>query len=398
MQKKSSDHSKAMEDAGALLAQREASVRFGRMALQSDDLDAVLTEACRLTGQALGTDLSKVMELQEDGRTLLVVAGVGWKEGVVGHERIPAVRTSSEGFALTTGTPAVSPDITEEDRFDYAAFLVEHGVHAMINVIIPGPDGQPPYGLLQVDSREPREFSQSDIEFLQGYANLIGAAVERHFYQRRLTEALKTQERLFAELQHRVKNNLSVITSLLSLKAGRAAHPATKRDVSEVMQQISTLKELYDQLHASSKVDEVDLGGYLAAIANNVASFHSESRTVRVENDHAPAVVGPELAVNLGLVLNEFATNSIKHASDRELSISTRIRRDGDNLRISMADNGPGLGNALEHRSDESTGSGLGLIEGLLDYTGCEWEWRCEGATELRVDVPLGRKRRAAEV
>lgn len=389
---------KILDNAEALLAQREASVRFGRMALQSGDLGAVLTEACRLTGEALGTHLAKVMELQDDGRTLLVVAGVGWKEGVVGCERIPAVRSSSEGFALTTGTPAVSPDITEEDRFDYATFLVEHGVHAMINVIIPGPDGRPPYGLLQVDSREPREFSESDVEFLQSYANLVGAAIERHFYQHQLEGALRTKERLLAELQHRVKNSLSVIMSLLSLKAGRAAHPATKRDVSEIMQQVATLSELYDQLHASSKVDEVDLGGYLTAIASSVASFQA-GESVRVESDHASVVVDPELAVNLGLVLNEFVTNSIKHAGGEALKIRTSLARVGDgSLDISMADNGPGLGDALERQQDETTGSGLGLIEGLLDHNGCAWEWRSNGSTELRVKVPLAKKRGAAKL
>ena len=138
-----------MTEVETLLRQREASAWFGRQALRSNDLDAVLTEACRLTAEALGTDLSKIMQLEDCGRTLRVVAGVGWASGIIGEETVPAVATSSEGFALATGEPAVSEDVAEEDRFDYADFLKRHGVEAMVNVVIPGRRG----GLLTAFSR-----------------------------------------------------------------------------------------------------------------------------------------------------------------------------------------------------------------------------------------------------
>ena len=81
-----------------LLAQQTALARFGELALHSNDLDEILTEACRLVGEALGTDLAKVMELQEDGETLLVRAGVGWKPGVVGEASTKASDKTSEGM------------------------------------------------------------------------------------------------------------------------------------------------------------------------------------------------------------------------------------------------------------------------------------------------------------
>lgn len=60
-----------------LLRQQEILAEFGELALRSESLDQILTEACRLVGEALETDLAKVMELQADGRKLLVRAGVG---------------------------------------------------------------------------------------------------------------------------------------------------------------------------------------------------------------------------------------------------------------------------------------------------------------------------------
>ena len=70
-----------------LLRQQTALARFGELALKSHDLDEILTEACRLVGEALGTDLAKVVELQGDGETLLVRAGVGGSPAWSGRPR-----------------------------------------------------------------------------------------------------------------------------------------------------------------------------------------------------------------------------------------------------------------------------------------------------------------------
>lgn len=175
--------------------------RFGELALRSNDLDEILTEACRLAGEALGTELAKVMELQPDGQTLCVRAGVGWKPGVVGNTTVRASEDTSEGHALRTGEPMISPDISLETRFTYAPFLIDNGVRAVANVIIIGGRDKPPFGILQVDSRMPRQFTANDTAFLRGYANLLAATVDRlHIYgevrdaDARLRLALETGE------------------------------------------------------------------------------------------------------------------------------------------------------------------------------------------------------------
>lgn len=183
------------EDHTELLRQQTVLAQFGEFALRTGDLDEILTEACRLVGEALSTDLAKVVELQEDGHTLLVRAGVGWKPGVVGKVTIEVTENTSEGRALKSGEPMVSPDIETETRFSYPPFLVDNGVRAVANVVIIGGQGRPHFGILQVDSRKPRHFSDRDIAFLRGYANLIAAAVDRLRLHREMNlekEALET--------------------------------------------------------------------------------------------------------------------------------------------------------------------------------------------------------------
>jgi len=166
-------------DYSAPLRQQTALARFGELALRSDGLDEILTEACRLVGDALGTDLAMVMELQEDGTSLSVRAGVGWRPGVVGEVILKAAGDSSEGHALKAGEPMISPDIETETRFKYPPFLIENGVKAVANVVIIGGQGRPPFGILQIGSRKPRQFTDTDTAFLRSYANLLAAAVDR---------------------------------------------------------------------------------------------------------------------------------------------------------------------------------------------------------------------------
>ncbi len=182
-----------------LLRQQTALSRFGELALRSDDLEEILTEACRLAGEALGTDLAKVVELQEDGKTLVVRAGVGWKPGVIGVATIAAEHDTSEGHALRTGEPMISPDIATETRFKYAQFLIDSGVRAVANVLIIGGQGRPPFGILQIDSRLPRQFTESDTLFLRSYANLLAGAVDRLRLRLALEETVAARTRELTE-------------------------------------------------------------------------------------------------------------------------------------------------------------------------------------------------------
>ena len=191
--------------------QRAALARFGELALSSDDLDMILTEACCLVREVLGTDLAKVMELRADGETLLVRAGVGWKPGVVGTATASASDETPEGYALKSGGPMTSPDIAMEARFSYPPFLIEHDVKAVANVVIVGSRGNPPFGLLQIDSREPRQFTGSDTAFLRACASLIAAAVDRL----RTTGSLRDREVRLRESETRLRSLIAGIPHLV---------------------------------------------------------------------------------------------------------------------------------------------------------------------------------------
>lgn len=165
-------------DREALICRQRALGDFGEFVMRSDDLHAVLQEGCRLVAEALDTPLAKILEIERQGNSALVCAGVGWRPGIVGDMRLPLGEHSSETFAIRQGRPVVTQDVAVEDRFEFPQFMKDHGVVAIVNVPIFLPGGTA-FGLLQVDATEPRAFGDEDIEFLRTYCTVLGPVIDR---------------------------------------------------------------------------------------------------------------------------------------------------------------------------------------------------------------------------
>jgi two-component sensor histidine kinase len=367
----------AQRSGDRLLAQQTALARFGELALHSEDLQAILCDACRLVAEGLGTGLAKVLELQPDGRTLLVRAGVGWKPGVVGHLTLKAEPGSLEGLSLATPDAVISDDTETETRFPIAGFMRDHGVRALVNVLVIGADSRPPYGLLEVDSREPRAFDADEVAFLQTYANMLAAAVERLRAGDELRARAADVERLFRELQHRVKNNLQVIIGLMQLQSRRARSPETLDALQVVRQRVDALRLLHDKLYLAGDVDKVDLGAYLGELAGTLLRFHAEAEHgIRLVLEMRRITVPPEQAAPLGLIVNEFITNSLKYAFEPAAGGSIGLRLEparGGELRVILWDDGRGL------PEERSGGTGMRLVEGLARQLSARLDWSPAG-------------------
>ncbi len=158
---------------------------------------------------------------------LLVLAGVGWDEGVVGSASVGADMASPAGFALHTGKPVISNHLENEKRFRTPELLVEHGIRRAMNVILQG-DGSP-FGVLEVDSRSEGEFGEHDIAFLQGtptsWAWRSSSSSTSASSKPRLIATRSCSRRS----NHRVKNSLQLVASMLRLQSTTADDPVPER-------------------------------------------------------------------------------------------------------------------------------------------------------------------------
>ncbi|WP_338663658.1 PAS domain S-box protein [Pararoseomonas sp. SCSIO 73927] len=167
-----------MADSDTMMRRQRLLADFGEFALRSSNLDEILHEACRLVADALGTGRAKILEIQEGGRSLLVRAGTGWAPGIVGELRLPMGERSSESYSISVGRPVIMRNSRAENRFEIPEFMREAGVVASVNAPILLPGGRP-FGLLQADDTQPREFGQADAEFLRTYTIILGPVIDR---------------------------------------------------------------------------------------------------------------------------------------------------------------------------------------------------------------------------
>jgi two-component sensor histidine kinase len=370
---------------------------FGDFALRSESLDDVLHEACRLVAKALNADLAKVLEIEEGGKAALVKAGVGWKPGIVGKERLLFSERSSETYALERQEPLVSRDIRDENRFEFADFLIDHGVVSLVNVPIFLPGGKA-YGLLQVDSRDLRKFGDTDIEFLRTYATILGPVIDRMHKVRSLEQALQTNEHLMRELQHRVKNHIGIVVSLIRARARNTTSEEARAELIAVGERIQTLHLVHEQLYQGGASDQLPLRPFLSQLVERLCQLHeNEAGEIALAFDIADIVLSSDTAVPIGLIANEFVTNSLKHAfGDKGGTISVTVAKIEGRLRLCLRDNGKGLPSAGSAASPDS-GTGLNLIEALANQVGSQAVWSSsEAGTMVCLDLNSAADRSAA--
>jgi|Deesub1362A_J573_1020465.scaffolds.fasta_scaffold00989_1 PAS domain S-box-containing protein len=158
------------------IRQQMAVAKLSQLALGGADLNELMDEAVTLVAQCLDVEYVGILELLPDSNNLLLRAGVGWKEGVVGQATIDAGTRSQAGYTLLSNEPVIVKDLRTETRFK-AECLIQHGVISGISVIIPRKDR--PFGVLGAYTSQRRDFTEDDVVFLQAVANVISMAVER---------------------------------------------------------------------------------------------------------------------------------------------------------------------------------------------------------------------------
>jgi two-component sensor histidine kinase len=351
------------------IRQQELLAELGVLALQGTSLTKMLDHTARVTAEGLAAEYCKVMEYIPVENKFLVRAGVGWDEGVVGHAVVGADLASPAGYALHTGKPVISNHLENEQRFRTPELLVKHGVRRAMNVILQG-DGSP-FGVLEADSRSEGEFSEHDIAFLQGAANILGMAIEQQQYQRKLQTALERHQILLKEVNHRVKNSLQVVSSMLHLQGSAVGDPALSERLDEASARISAIGRAYERLAYKADDESIGLASYLQQVIDDLGTAVAPCK-VQLEAPEEIHFVA-DRAILVALVINELVLNAGKHAypNSSEGPIWVRVvRTDKPHVQISVRDEGVGLPADFDPSTSKRLGSRL--INALAKQLGAE--------------------------
>jgi PAS domain S-box-containing protein len=186
---------KQAEAALAKVARQQAAVaELGKLALTGGELQELFDRAVEMVAKTLGVEYCNVWQLLPDDSALKLVAGVGWKEGVVGQATIGAGLDSQAVNTLLTKDLVIVEDLRTEKHFEDSSFLREHGVVSGLSVIIG--EVEKPFGVLGAYTTRQRTFPVDDAHFFQSIANVLAEAIHR----KRAEKAMQESERKYREL------------------------------------------------------------------------------------------------------------------------------------------------------------------------------------------------------
>lgn len=176
----------------------------------------------------------------------------------------------------------------------------------------------------------------------------------------RVEEMLEEKEVLLRELYHRTKNNMQVIASMLSIRRMHGLSGPVEELLKDLENKVHTMALVHEKLYHSASLSAIDLGQYLREVAELVVAAAQDERTVSLVC-HCESVPGLiEIAVPLGLVVNELVTNAFKHAfptGDHASTLTLTVRRYGaEGVQVVVADNGRGIPEARRAGFSETLG------------------------------------------
>ncbi|HEY0846887.1 MAG TPA: EAL domain-containing protein [Noviherbaspirillum sp.] len=168
------------------LRQTSLIAKFGKYALATTDLEAVVAEAASVVAQGLDVTFSKVLQFNPLNRSFVLKAGAGWEPTWIGEAIFTPDETRSQNlFVLNSSEPVIVDDFDAEARFERSDILVAHRIISGIDVSI-GTGGNA-FGVLGGYSPEPHKFGPDDASFMQSIANTLYTAIERAGAQERLS-------------------------------------------------------------------------------------------------------------------------------------------------------------------------------------------------------------------
>jgi PAS domain S-box-containing protein len=379
-------HAKEQEE--NRLRQQAAVAELGLRALANGGLRRLMDEATTLVCRTLRVDYAKVDELLPGGQQLLVRAGAGFRDGIVGSVTMPTGRGSPAGYALMIGQPVIVEDMAAETRFRVPAPLREHAVMSDISVLI-GPPGNP-FGALAAMSRKRRSFSEDDVGFVQAVANVLATAVERAQAEEQLKSVREAERGRIARALH--DEALQGLSAAIALALAADRPPAESRLAGQLL---PVLRRVGEQLRFAIydlRMESEAHAPFVELVQQLVDEHRAAAGDCDIELDLGEGVPSGSLGVRgteVLRILGEVLTNARRHAEARRVRV--RVWTAKGRLWVEVSDDGRGF---------DIAGPVSGLhhgITGMRERTqlvGGRLEIHSEPGvgTTVRLDLPLSER------
>jgi PAS domain S-box-containing protein len=341
--------------------QQAVVAELGLRALANDGLQSLMDNEVASVARTLGVEYVKIVELLPGGEELLMRAGMGWEEGLVGSARESAGLGSQAGYTLLVNEPVIVEDLSTETRFNPPPLVQERGGVSGMTVVIPG--REEPFGVLGAHSRSRRTFSEDDVNFLQAVANVLATAIERHETEKKFLEVRETERsRIARDIHDEALQDLSgALVEARQLQSISESPESARR----LVRLVATLDRIGQQLRGA--IYDLRLEGeqdeLFPKLLESLVKLH---RGMAPESDialevHDGVLSGPlgERGRQLLRILGEALTNVRRHSGASHVRVGVGIIE--EKLWAEVVDDGRGFDATEGSEEAASATGGLGI-------------------------------------
>ncbi|MBM9501686.1 PAS domain S-box protein [Leptospira sp. 201903071] len=208
---------------------------------------------------------------------------------------------------------------------------------------------------------------------------------ERKLIQERMENSLKEKELMLQEIHHRVKNNLQIVSSLLSLHSEFNEDSYLQKVLRECELRVKSMALVHEELYRSDDLAKVDLKSYYFSLSSNLLSIYGQSEKIRIHDLEDSFFMSIDRAIPIGLILNELLTNSLKYAFEDQKNGEIFLELKKTNEQVELGYRDTGIGFDMDQAQNLQNGLGLKLIDMLSQQLHAKLSFKTEKGFFLRM-------------
>ncbi len=249
-------------------------------------------------------------------------------------------------------------------------------------------------GFIGFDSEhETHRFGVTEQHLLEVYAQMLVNVMERRESENLIRQNLIEKNVLLAEIHHRVKNNLAVISSLLKLDAEKYKDNVAGSILTKAENRIRSMALIHEKLYQSESLSNISFDEYIKELSKHIGTYFTDgSEDIEVRYDIQPVNLDITRAIPCGIILNEIVTNGYKHAfkNAKRGIILIGLKKEDSDIILLYRDNGEGIDEAEIKKIDAGIEDSLGLqlIRGLTDQIQGQMTVEKENGTRIEIRFP----------
>ncbi|RHX84838.1 sensor histidine kinase [Leptospira stimsonii] len=208
---------------------------------------------------------------------------------------------------------------------------------------------------------------------------------ERKLIQKKMEDSLKEKELMLQEIHHRVKNNLQIVSSLLSLHSEFNENAYLQKILRECELRVKSMALVHEELYRSDDLAKVDLKSYYFSLSSNLLSVYGQADRIQIHALEESFFMSIDRAIPIGLILNELLTNSLKYAFTNQGigEIFLHLQKTNETMELEYKDTGSGFD--LNQAQNIQNGLGLKLIDMLSSQLHAKLSLNTEKGFYLRM-------------